>query len=255
MKLIGAAIDLLIPRTCIVCGARLLSSELHICLFCAAEMPLTRFWNQSHNPMSDRFNDIIQKNLTDSEPAGSESYAYPASCREPYAYATALFTYHAEAPFRHIPYSIKYKGDVRAGEYFGRMLGRRLCKEDLWNDADLIIPVPLHWARKFRRGYNQAEVIASGIASEMGIMIRSDILDRHKRTKTQTKLDIEGKARNVAGAFTAKKTDPAEYRHIIIVDDVFTTGSTLGECFRALRFVFPPSVRISVATLGFVGGG
>ena len=108
--------------------------------------------------------------------------------------------------------------------------------------------------QKINSGYNQAEAIASGLASAMGIPVRTDILIRKKRTRTQTKLDIEGKTRNVAGAFKAGNCSPEEYRHIIIVDDVFTTGSTLFACFTALRTVFPPGVRISVATLGFVGG-
>ena len=263
MKKIAAAIDILLPRTCIVCGTRLMSSEQHICLHCAAEMPLTRFWKQCHNPMSDRFNDIIQKNLINGKAVITMSChempetadVCPASCREPYAYAAALFTYHAEASFRFIPYNIKYKGDIRAGKYFGRMLGARLLLEEHWKDAEIIIPVPLHWTRKFRRGYNQAEAIASGLASAMGIPVRNDIIFRHKRTRTQTKLNVEGKIRNVTGAFRARNCDPGEYRHIIIVDDVFTTGNTLFACFQALRSVFPPSVRISVATLGFVGGG
>ncbi len=244
MKKIASAIDLLIPRTCIVCGERLLSAEKHICLECLAEMPLTYFWKQSHNPMSDRFNEVIQKNLSE------------FTVWEPYAYATALFTYHGEAPFKRIPYNIKYKGDIRAGEYFGRMLGSRLMREDHWKDADIVIPVPLHWTRRFRRGYNQAEAIASGLASAMGIPVRTDILVRRKRTKTQTKLNIEGKAKNVAGAFTVNEKALAfsGLKHMIIVDDVFTTGSTLFACFTALRTIFPPSVRISVATLGFVGG-
>lgn len=245
MKRIAQAIDLLIPRTCIVCGRKLLSAERHICLGCMAEMPLTYFWKQSHNPMSDRFNEVIQKNLSE------------LTVWEPYAYATALFTYHAEAPFKRIPYNIKYKGDIRAGEYFGKMLGSRLMKEELWKNADIVIPIPLHWTRKFRRGYNQAEAIASGLASAMGIPVRTDILVRRKRTRTQTKLDIEGKAKNVAGAFTVNEKALAfnGLKHMIIVDDVFTTGSTLMACFTALRTVFPPDVRISVATLAFVGGG
>ena len=242
MKRIASAIDLLLPRTCIICRQRLLSAERHICLECMAEIPLTYFWKLSHNPMSDKFNETIQKNVSD------------FTALEPYAYAAALFTYHGEAPFRLIPYNIKYKGDIRAGEHFGRMLGSRLMKESHWQDADIVIPVPLHWTRRFRRGYNQAEAIASGLASAMEIPVRNDILFRRKRTRTQTKLNMEEKGRNVAGAFKARKCDPGEYRHIIIVDDVFTTGATLGECFRALRSVFLPSIRISIATLAFVGG-
>ena len=84
---------------------------------------------------------------------------------------------------------------------------------------------------------------------------------RKRRTKTQIKLDIKGKAQNVAGAFAVSEDARAIFRnggtvrHIVLLDDVFTTGSTLGACFRALREVFPPTVRISVVTLGYVGGG
>lgn len=242
MKRIASAIDLLLPRTCIVCGRRLLSAEQHICIGCMSEMPLTYFWKQSHNPMSDKFNDVIQKNLSE------------FAAREPYAYASALFTYHAEAPFRLIPYNIKYKGDILSGEYFGRMLGSRLMKESHWQDVDVIIPVPLHWTRRFRRGYNQAEAIAWGLARVMGIPVATDILIRRKRTKTQTKLNIEGKARNVAGAFTVNEMalSSKEVKHVIIVDDVFTTGNTLHACFTALREVFHPEVHISIVTLAYV---
>ena len=244
MKWIESAMDILLPRLCIVCGTRLLSSERHICLKCLAGLPLTYFWKQDHNPMSDRFNEVIQKNLDKEDSARMEGYAF----------AAALFHYNSEAGFRLIPYNIKYKGNIKAGEYFGRMLGRRLKEDEHWQDADLIIPVPLHWTRKFSRGYNQAEVIASGIASETGIPMRADILRRIKRTKTQTKLDIDRKARNVADAFKAAKKDIPAARHLVIVDDVFTSGNTLFACFQALRSIFPPSIRISVVTLGFVGG-
>lgn len=244
-KNFAAAADLLIPRVCIVCGCRMLINERHICLSCMTDMPMTHFWKMSRNPMADRFNGMIENGLSD----GVERYAY----------AAALFFYHSEAGYRHIPYQIKYHGNTGAGTYFGKMLGRKLVSDALWSDLDIIIPVPLHWTRRWKRGYNQAEVIASAIASETGVKMRTDILERRRRTKTQTKLDIEDKAQNVAGAFTVRSDaasifrNGGKIRHILVVDDVFTTGATLHACFTALREVFPPSVRISVATLGFVG--
>jgi ComF family protein len=240
--------DIFMPRTCIVCGCRLLRHEMHLCMGCLMDMPLTRFWERSHNPMADKFNEIIQKGL-------EVGAAY-----EPYAYATALFLYHSEAGYRQIPYQIKYMGNTDAGTFFGSILGKKLITSTLWNDVDMIIPVPLHWTRQWKRGYNQAEVIASALAREMDVPMRTDILVRSRRTRTQTKLDIDGKARNVAGAFAVSEDAAARFRngavprHIVLVDDVFTTGSTLGACFKALRSVFPPPVRISVATLGYVGG-
>ena len=238
-------IDLLLPRVCMVCGGRLLQFEKHICISCATDMPYTRFWQMSHNPMADRFNELIQRDLNDEH--------------EYYAYAAALFLYHSEAGYRQIPYQIKYHGNIEAGEHFGHMLGERMAAESLWADVDIMIPVPLHWARKWKRGYNQAEMIAEGVASVMNVPMRTDMIIRRRRTKTQTRLDIEGKERNVAGAFEFRKDRLPEngstIRHILLIDDVFTTGSTLFACFQALRTVFPPGVRISVATLAFVGGG
>ena len=244
---LAGMMDMFLPRVCIVCGCRLLRHERHLCLGCHMDMPLTRFWERSHNPMSDKFNEIIQ--------AGIEA----GGTHEPYAYAAALFLYHSEAGYRHIPYQIKYHGNIKAGEHFGTMLGKKLADSSLYKDVDMVIPVPLHWTRQWKRGYNQAEMIASALARELDVPMRTDILVRKKRTKTQTKLDIKEKARNVAGAFTVSEDaavifrNGGSIRHIVLLDDVFTTGSTLGACFQALRSVFPPEVRISVATLGFVG--
>ena len=122
-------------------------------------------------------------------------------------------------------------------------------------DVDVVIPVPLHWTRKWKRGYNQAEILGSELATVLNIELRTDILRRTRRTRTQTKISPQKKKENVNGAFTVAlcKDDMNQYRHIILVDDVFTSGSTLIACFTALRSVFPPSVRISIATLAFVG--
>ena len=131
------------------------------------------------------------------------------------------------------------------------MLGERLSLAPWFADVDVVIPVPLHPRRKWSRGYNQAAIIARAVAEALAVPVREDILSRTRHTATQTKLDIEEKASNVKGAFAASCSET--FGHVLLVDDVFTTGSTLGECFQALRKVFPPEVRISVATLGFVG--
>lgn len=241
---LGTAADFLLPRVCVVCGARLLRAERHICLNCMADMPLTRFWTMEHNPMADRFNAVIQRDL---------------EIRERYARSAALFIYKDNSGYRKITQQVKYHGNVAAGRYFGSMLGRKLASSELFQDVDLVIPVPLHRMRQWQRGYNQAEVIAAGVAAELEAVMDCRILFRRRRTKTQTKLGIEEKAANVAGAFKAqtevfeRNAGISSVRHILLIDDVFTTGSTAAACFHALREVFPPSVRISVATLAFVG--
>ena len=175
---------------------------------------------------------------------------------EPYAYAAALFFYRPDSPYNNITKSLKYRADLSEGRHFSEMLGRRLASSPLYADVDLVVPVPLHRSRRLRRGYNQAEVVARGIASRLPLSpaVAPGLLRRSRRTRSQTRLSLEQKASNVRGAFCADSSLVATLnpRHILIVDDVFTSGATLSECHAALRSCWGPSVRISVATLACV---
>lgn len=262
--------DFFLPRHCVVCDSVLGPRENHLCEACWGDLPHTYYWMLRNNPMADRFNALIQERLeeclgareistgatiTTSNPNGGNQNK--SAQRERYAYAAALFFYRAESDYSKITRCIKYQGRLEVGKHFGRLLGEKLAGSSLFSDVDAVVPVPLHWLRRWKRGYNQAEVIASGVAECLGIPMRPDILRRVRRTRTQTRLSIAEKRANVSGAFAIPAKPPAEptpFRHILLVDDVFTTGSTLHACFTALRTVFPPEVRISVATLGFVGG-
>lgn len=288
-----ALADLLMPRRCLVCDAKLEDEQLYLCPHCHSDMPLTRFWQLSHNPMADKLNELIQKELerrwnsSEGESGGEgigegdrsgmeqnlgsaaycrpeplarpdgipcfETHRHSHSTHERYAYAASLFFFSESADYKRIPYSIKYGGALKAGKYFGNMLGEKLAEVPWFQAIDMIIPVPLHWRRERKRGYNQAKIIAEGISEAINVPVRTDILLRRRHTKTQVSLDIQDKSANVKGAFVATSASTGYVRHILLVDDVFTTGSTLFACFCALREVFPPEVRISVATLGYVG--
>ena len=255
---IRAASDFILPRVCVVCGERLLMKEHVICLHCLADLPLTHFWKQKHNPMADRFNAVIQHGLEEAW----DGKEWTINClqkdgtREVYAFAASLFFYNHDARYRHILYRLKYEGQTDVGRYFGKMLGAKLTLSSAFKDVDYVMPVPLHWTRKWKRGYNQAEIIAREVADALGIPMSRGILYRRRKTQTQTKLDIKGKANNVAKAFDVRVSERncPKMKHILLIDDVFTSGATLHSCFVALRTIFPPSVRISVATLAFVGG-
>ena len=190
--------------------------------------------------MADRFNDLVQRTI-DSGGAG-------------YSYATALFFYRSSSGYRDITRSLKYHSNLGIGRYFSQMLGEEMAGSELFSDVDTIIPVPLHWARKWSRGYNQAEVIAEGLARRLEAEVRTDILWRRKRTHSQAKLTLEEKVTNVSGAFQMKNdADLSKSRHILLVDDVFTTGATLCACYLAMSKELPGNCRISIATLACVG--
>ena len=239
--------DVLLPRVCVVCGRKLNSDEKNVCLLCMAELPQTFFWERTHNQMADKFNGLIERGLDGCLTGGR---------LERYAYAVALFFYDGKGDYRRITQQLKYHANLSIGRQFGMMLGRRIGDARHFEDVDVIIPVPLHWTRRWKRGYNQAEIIAKEVARQLGVDLRTDLLKRSRRTRTQTKVDPAKKSDNVRGAFTVNKPRLQEenYRHIVLVDDVFTSGSTLHNCFLALRAELPVSVRISVATLAYVGG-
>lgn len=230
--------DLIMPRTCLVCGRQLGLQEKHLCLWCASGLPLTYYWERLHNPMADELNALLERSRQE-------------GVQMPYVPAAALLFYHHENPYKLIPRALKYGGNIEAGRYFAARLGRFMAAAEHFADVDLVLPVPLHWTRKWTRGYNQAAVIAKEIAKALGAEMRADILARARRTHTQTSLDADARLRNVAGVFRVRHL-PKGAKHILLVDDTFTTGATLCACYHALREAIGPLPRISVATLSVV---
>ena len=271
----GALADLFLPRLCCVCGEELGRNEKFICLGCLTELPLTYSWTLRRNPMAERFNALIERkgyplqiaDSKDVETSSDETAAEEKDSYERYVYALSLFRFVKDGGYRNITYRLKYGSDLAEGRFFGAMLGERAAEASWLRDVDAVVPVPLHWTRRLKRGYNQAEIIAGELAKALGANLRTDLLVRRHRTKTQTKLSLEEKVRNVAGAFAVsgkllrrvrnagslgKPAEVLKIRHILLVDDVFTTGSTLYNCYLPLKMFFREGVRISIATLGLV---
>ena len=246
MEAFRALLDLMLPRRCIVCGERLNIRERHCCLGCLVDLPHTFYWTWEDNPMALRFRDASDSR---SEPG----MTIPPTCSEAWKpHAAALFFYRNGSGYERITQELKYGYNRAAGRYFAGMLAARLAEGGQFADVDLVVPVPLHWTRRYRRGYNQAEVIAAVVARALGAPFAARALVRVRRTRTQTAVAVDAKASNVAGAFRPGRRLPRSPRHILLVDDVFTTGATLGECARTLRAAFGDDVRISAVTLACI---
>ena len=249
--------DFLMPRVCVVCGRPLLVQERHLCVVCLFDLPFTYFWSMPHNPMADRFNGIIEA--------------------DEYIHAAALFYY--SGGYESITQALKYRRNFAVGRWAAGILGLRL-RESGWQ-IDAVCCVPLHWTRRWRRGYNQAEIIGRQIASRLGVPFLPRLLRRLRRTSAQTRLSGSARLSNVSGAFTVRQeilsqlfppegcgndspehassegkvergSRPPEPLSILIVDDVFTTGSTLAACYKALRNEYGDGMTIAVATLAYV---
>ena len=133
-----ALADLLMPRLCIACGRPLNLREEFICMGCEMDFPYTRFWESTHNEMADEFNARI---------------VVPDGVRERYCYAAALFFYNSQSGYSNIPRQLKYNFKIAQGRFFARRLGEALAGAEHFRDVDAVVPVPLHWTRRWQRHF------------------------------------------------------------------------------------------------------
>ncbi|MDR1356328.1 MAG: ComF family protein [Tannerellaceae bacterium] len=160
----------------------------------------------------------------------------------------AFLHYEKGGNVQKLIFSIKYYGNKKLAHLLGRMAARELkpCMEN-WPAVDFLVPVPLHPKRLRERGYNQSEWICLGLASVLNIPVNTKSLLRNKYTKTQTRKDMEERSLNVRGAFVINDTETLQGRHVLLVDDVLTSGSTILACAEALLTI--PNIRVSVLAI------
>ncbi len=222
-------LELFYPRLCVGCGKKLYRDERFVCLECLSSLPLT----QDHES-ADNF---------------VEQHLYGRPFIES---ATALMLYEKESVPQKLLHEIKYHGAKELARSLGRMLGRDL-RGGRFASVDMIVPVPLHPNRLKWRGYNQSEWFAMGLSEELGLPVRTDLVERVTETSTQTKKNAEERWENVQGIFSLKKDAPLQDikgKHVLVVDDVITTGATLMACAAAIATI--GDVRISAASLAAV---
>ena len=223
-NILNDLINLFYPRTCVICKNILITDEEHLCLDCLCDLPETNYHTSKGNPAKVLF-------------AG-----YPQVDE-----VTAFLFFEKEGVAQRLIHSLKYYGDKRLAEYLGRFAALKLKDYGFYASVDVIIPVPLHRKKQRLRGYNQSEIIARGIASVYGCKIETSLIERIIHTKSQTHKSVYERHANVEEVFSLTEAEALHGKHILLVDDVMTTGATISACIEALRGI--PEIRISIFSL------
>ena len=219
-------LDLFSPRLCVGCGNRLMPSEAVLCSDCLLHMPLTHFSQHAFdNPMARLFWGLF-----------------------PVERAAALFFYEPNTQMANMIHAMKYYDRSDVAENMGVLVARSFMADGFFDGIDAIVPVPLSKDRLRQRGYNQSECIASGVSQVTRIPVCKKVLGRKTFAGSQTHLSVYQRRENVEQAFHLQDAVSLSGHHLLLVDDVVTTGSTIAACGRLLQQI--PDVRISVLALG-----
>lgn len=220
-------IHLFYPRLCIGCGKTLKYGETDLCVGCYSHLPL-----------------VPHKSMTDGSLVNERFYG-----RVDVQYSTALLRYEKEGVAQKILHHVKYHGGKELGYRMGKMLGGRLLNTPMAS-VDAIVPVPLHPNKFRKRGYNQSEWIAMGLSKKLNVPLWNDVLERVIENPTQTRKSAFERWENVKGIFKLVSPEKVAGKHLLIVDDVLTTGSTIEAC--ALPMLTNGQTKVSLATLAVV---
>lgn len=217
-------LNLFFPNLCLLCKEPLVEGEKHICLHCLCDLPRTGYYDLETNPVAQLF------------------FGKTTVIR-----ATALFHYEKGGNVRQLIHALKYHDNKELGYELGRMFALEYQKTSLFDQVDLLIPVPLHPKKQKQRGYNQSEWIARGISEMLNIPINTTSLCRNKKTDTQTHKQVYERWSNVQDVFSITDKKNLLHKHIVLIDDVITTGSTIGACAEALVSI--PDIKISLLSI------
>jgi ComF family protein len=219
-------INLFFPKVCVGCKNVLIQQEKVICIHCLHELPVTNLHVNDSKLISKVFYGTI--NLQ---------------------HATALFYYPKKGVVRQMIHHLKYKNQEKISSYLGKWLGLELKNCGYYNTIDVVIPVPLHKKRMRERGYNQVEGFAKELALSLNANFNDTTLMRNKNTSTQTVKNRLTRWKNVQTIFEVTDVNTLKGKHILLVDDVITTGATVKSCVQELNKI--KGVNISLAVMAY----
>ena len=217
--------SLLFPPCCIICGRHVSPSTYNICPYCRYEAPLTNYWTRSDNPVKSRFDGIV-----------------------PIVEGSSFLFFNHQSPWQSAIHSFKYGGKWLYAYNLGLWFGAELKDSGLYDDIDLILPVPLHPMKILSRGYNQSTYLAEGIAKQLGKPIDNRSVRRLRNNPAQARKKSHDRWLNTEELFGVRYPERLRAKHILVVDDVLTTGATISSCIATIKEA-APDCRISVATL------
>ena len=224
MSIWNDIVDFFFPRTCAMCGDRLLHDERHICMSCLRKIHRVAYHNSPQHGFVERL----------------------FWGRIPIERATSFFYYEGEGS-RHLIHAIKYHRRPEVALHLAGIFADEMLGTDFFDAIDGIIPLPLHPIKQMRRGYNQSEYIARGLSCATGIPLLRKVVRRIRNNRPQARIHHYGRHENVSQIFRLVRPEAIAGKHILLVDDVLTTGATILSCAEELAKA--PGVRISLFTL------
>ena len=216
---------LIFDSGCMICGKHCDASMHGICVECRYNIPLTYYWHKEDNPVKEHFAGIV-----------------------PVEQGSSFFFFREGSMWRRAIHQFKYGGRWKIARELGRWYGVELKESGLYDDVDVVIPVPLHPIKQLKRTYNQSAYVAEGIAKSMGVKVNYRAVRRIRNNPPQANCNFTERWENVTSLFKVGDIMALEGKHILLVDDVLTTGATLSSCAQAILNAVA-SCRISVATL------
>lgn len=228
MKWISDLIDLIFPRHCCVCGEVLSRTEKDMCLNCLYSLPKVE---EIHR------NEIEKIFWGKIDVERATSYIY----------------YRKSSPYNNLFHMAKYRNRPEVAERLARLAAEELEANGFFDGIDAIVPLPLSKKKRRKRGYNQCDYIAAGLSQATGIPVLNDCVKRTIANETQTHKSREERWKNVEGIFTLASPEPVQGKHILLIDDILTTGATLTSCAATMQQ--EGNCRISIFTLGYTYNG